>query len=333
MLEIYYTDPPGGGDKTSYDITPYLVDATWSGDSGQAARKLAFTIAHNTTDKDKSFPVLDLLNGGKVDAFYSDDNQERVQIFSGRIWYRHRNTSQYTFEFTAYDNMIYLAKSEVYKVFDGITVSDAIRQLCQEVGLTVSDDLPYIMTTVNFVADGKTITEVFKTLEEMTRADTAGAYDFMAVCLLDKITAIPKGQIISGYTATDQTDIIHTEHSQSVEDMINRVKAVDETGAVVQIYNTDEDITRYGILQKIYKMQPPKKGETVDNAKAARELLKGIKEESSLEGIGNIQCITGYSITIQEQQLKGNFRILSDTHTFRDGQHTMSLSLEYLLGE
>ena len=77
-------------------------------------------------------------------------------------------------------------------------------------------------------------------------------------------------------------------------------------------------------------MQPPKDGETVDNIAGAKAKLKRMRNESSLKGLGHIQCITGYSIEVQEEQLKGIFYIKSDTHTFEEGMHTMSLTLEYI---
>ena len=77
-------------------------------------------------------------------------------------------------------------------------------------------------------------------------------------------------------------------------------------------------------------MQPPKEKETVDNVAGAKAKLKQVKNESSLKGTGNIQCIAGYCITVQEEQLKGKFFIKSDTHDFENGKHTMSLTLEYI---
>ena len=63
------------------------------------------------------------------------------------------------------------------------------------------------------------------------------------------------------------------------------------------------------MYQKIYKIQPPKKGQTVDNVKAAKALLKRQKDESALRGLGFVQCITGYSIKVKEEQLEGTFYI------------------------
>lgn len=328
MLEIYYSDPPNVADgKSMYNITDFVMETTWSGDAEQAARKMEITMAYNTTDRDRTFPAMDLKLGGALYAFYSDDTQPRVQIFTGRIFYRHRNTSGFTFEYTAYDSMIYLAKSKIYKVLDNISVTDAVRQICAEIGVETGE-LPAISTKVNFIADGKTCTEVIRELARQSEADTG--QDFSAVCLMGKVSLILKGETITDYIAIDDRDIFHTEHAQSIENMINRVAAVDETGKVCQIFSNEEDIAQYGTIQDVYRMQPPKAGEAVDNAKAAAACLKRMEEHSSLEGIGNIQCITGYAVTLQEEQLKGTFFIRSDTHTFKNGQHTMVLSLGYM---
>ena len=52
--------------------------------------------------------------------------------------------------------------------------------------------------------------------------------------------------------------------------------------------------------------------------------------DSSISALGNIQCIAGYSVVIEEEQLKGVFFIKSDTHIFENNTHTMELNLEYI---
>ena len=58
--------------------------------------------------------------------------------------------------------MVYLAKSKVQMLFDGITVTDAIKQVCVEIGINTAVDIPQINTVVSFIADGKSCTEVFE---------------------------------------------------------------------------------------------------------------------------------------------------------------------------
>ena len=207
--------------------------------------------------------------------------------------------------------------------------------------------MPEISTVVNFVADKKTCTEVFQMLFEKTKADIQK--DYTAILLSDGINLVEKGTIIEEYIARDTYDVISSSHSESIEEMVNRVKTVDAAGNVIRIDNEDELIKKYGIFQDIYKNQPepkekkatkknksstmstPKKPKfPVDNVAKAKAKIKGIKMESSISAIGNMQCISGYSVVIEEEQLKGIFFIKSDTHTFENNTHTMELNLEYI---
>lgn len=351
MLICKYTDPPLTQKEqqelqqrknnnephteplSDFDITNYITKWTWSGDSEQAARKLEFEIIYNTVDKDSAFTALDLKVGGFIYLFYAEtDESEPVEIFEGRIFYRKRNSNTFTFSFTAYDDMIYLAKSKVQMLFDGITVTDAIKQVCAEIGISTAADMPQINTVVSFIADGKSCTEVFRMLFEYTKADTANnpnGEDYTVVCLNGDVTVIKKGEFIENYIATDLTSVDSSEHSESIESMVNRIKSVDDNGNICQVFTNNDDVN-YGMIQDIYKMQPPKEGETVDNVKMAKARLKRLQDESSIKAIGNIQCITGYTIEVQEEQLKGKFFIKSDTHNFNGNVHVMDLTLEYL---
>lgn len=328
MLRVYYTSPPGtenGVEKQ--DITDYVLSETWSGGIDQAARKLEFSIAYTTPDKDIAFIPLNLELGGMVNASYVDDDGVETPIFQGRIFFRKRASDTYTFEFTCYDDMVYLAKSNVRANFKDVDVTAAIKQVCSMIGLTVSDKIPAISTVVNFIADDKSGTEVLKMLFDNAKADSGKEY--MAVSINGKITVVEKGEAVENYVADSSANVISSEHSESLEDMVDRVEAVGDDGTVGQVFTNNDDIKFYGTIQQIYKMKPPASGETVDNVKAARAMLKRPKEESSLKALGNIQCISGWTITVQEEQLKGKFFIKSDTHHFENSMHTMDLTLEY----
>ncbi|WP_293997858.1 hypothetical protein [uncultured Megasphaera sp.] len=346
MLSIRYSDPPetdaeaktrkdsnGPEPKDNFDITNYVQKITWSGDSEQAARKLDFTIAYNTPAKDKGFTSLDLKIGGFVYLFYMEtEASDEIEIFQGRIFFRKRASEGYSFDFTCFDDMIYLAKSNIRAVISG-TVPAAISQVCNEIGIpvgTIPDDLN---ASVNFIADDKSCTEAIRMILDYQQAADAAAGKntyYLPICINGQVNIIKKGELIEGYTATADTNIIAAEHSESIENMVNRIKAVDDNGTVCQMFTNNDDVRHFGMIQKIYKMQPPKSDETVDNVKAAKAKLARQKDESSLKGTGYIQCITGYSIKVQEEQLNGTFYIKSDTHQFEGGIHTMNLSLEYV---
>ena len=346
MLSLRYSDPPetdtemqerqknnGAEPKVNVDITDYVQKYTWGGDDERAARKLEFSIAYNTKAKDEVFEPLDLKLGGFVYLFYREDETKgEFKIFEGRIFYRKRATDSYSFEIVCFDDMIYLAKSNIRAVVSG-TVAAGIAQVCGEIGISVGSLPAGLDASVDFIADDKSATEVLRMLlGYQEAADLARGNDthYLPVCLDGKVNVVKKGERVEGYTATADTNVCSAEHSESIEDMVNRVKAVNDNGEVCQVFTISDDMKRFGMVQKIYKMQPPKKGETVDNLAGAKAKLKRVRDESSLRGLGNIQCITGYSIEVQEEQLKGIFYIKSDTHTFERGAHTMDLTLEYI---
>ena len=191
MFVFRYTDPVSVKEnaKSDYDITPYVIKATWSGDESQAARKLEFSIAYNTPVNDITFIPLILLTGGRITMSERDDlTLKETNLFEGVIFYRKRDTSGFTFEFTAYDQMIYLAKSTMQKNFKNITVLDAFKAVCAEVGIPVASQLPDIQTKVNFIADNKSGTEILQMLFGYARADTGK--DYIAISINGEISIV-----------------------------------------------------------------------------------------------------------------------------------------------
>lgn len=339
MISIRYSDPPQTENEQkqenatkpldNFDITDYVSAITWSGDEDQAARKLEFTIVYNTIEKDSTFVPMDLKLGGFVYFFYRENaTSDEFELFQGRIFYRKRSTDGYTFEFTAYDDLIYLAKSNISAVIKG-TVTDTIKNVCSEIGIE-TDIVPDSKTQVNFIADNKSGTEIIRMILERERAATGEEYTMLA--LSGMVNIIKKGELIS-YVAANNVNVTGAEHSESIESMVNRVKAVDDNGTLCQMFSVNDDITHYGMIQKVYKMQEPREGETVDNVAGAKALLKQVTEESSLKGIGDINAIAGYSLMVQEEQLQGTFHIKADTHTFNTGVHMMNLTLQYVPDE
>lgn len=346
MIVLRYSDPPetekeakvrknsnGPEPLDNFDISSYVRKVTWSGDSDQAARKLDFSIAYNTYNKDKTFQPLNLKLGGFIYMFYQATAAEpEMEVFQGRIFYRKRTSGSYSFDFTCYDDLIFLAKSQMRMVIKG-TVADGIKQVCQEINIPVGTLSDSLTASVDMLVDGKSGTEAIKMLlNQQQTADKAAGKEtaYLPVCLQGKINVVAKGELVDGYTASADTNVISADHSESIQDMVNRVKAVDDNGTVCQMFTINDDVTHFGMIQKIYKMQPPKKDATVDNTAAAKAALVQQKDESSLKGTGFIQCITGYSILVQEEQLKGKFYIKSDSHQFENGQHMMNLTLEYM---
>lgn len=327
MLVCKYSDPPSGHVK-DISITEYVLRYVWSGDVEQCARRLDFEIAFNTPDKDAGFIGLDLKLGGTILLEYVDDYGSSTELFNGRIFSRKRNSNTYTFEFVAYDQLIYLAKNKLCLAFYNAKATDAINLVCSKIGIETAEGNPTLGTLINFMADEKSGSEIIQMILAKVRADTGIVYTASAIN--GQLTVIMQGTVIEGYAADASGGVTSADHSENIENMINRVELWDDHGNFVTAITADNDIKEYGMLQEIYKIQPPVEGESVDNYKAAEALLNGIESESQLHAVGNIQCVSGYSVLVKEEGLQGNFLIKSDVHTFENNTHMMDLTLTYI---
>ena len=94
----------------------------------------------------------------------------------------------------------------------------------------------------------------------------------------------------------------------------------------MRLHKNDKNVTTYGIFQDAYV-----KEEGVNATTAAKNMLIGVSKESSVEAIGNIKCISGYAVKIKDSLtgLTGKFWINTDSHTWSNGVHTMSLNLAF----
>lgn len=320
--------PNGKTEDDAIDISNYVVSWDWSGDLTQAARKLEFSIAYNT--KDKGFKNLDI-NVGDTAYFYEQKEvkaagpQEKPkELFRGKIFYKDRNTSNFTYSFVAYDDLIYLAKSKTTLKFSKISVSKVIEQVVNEFGLKMdTKNSVTIDVVVDFVADNMSCTEIIQKAFKLAYASNQKKYHlFMQEGLLH---VVEQSKQVENYTATDKENVVSTEHSESIEDMISTVKIVNAEGVEVGRVSNDDDLKKYGKIQDVYKVNKKQ-----DTQTAAKALLKRIAYKSTLSGVGNAACIAGMAIAVQEEQLKGLFTIKSDRHSIAGGTHSMELDLEFL---
>lgn len=322
MVQMFLFKRQNRTDGTITDITDYVTTCNWSGDVEQAARKIDFSIAYNT--KDTGFVNQEILVGGTIYMYWvkNTTSNEPIEVFRGIVFSRNRNTANFTFEFTAYDRLIYLAKSKTTRKFSNITVEDVIGQVCNDNGIEVGN-ICSIGVTVNFIADKQSYTEILKRAFYLAYAQTGSQYHFYLN--QDKLYVVDHAETIENYIANDSVNVQSSQHGESIEDMVNTVMIVDANGAEIGRVSNDGDLSAYGRLQEVYKVEKKK-----DTQSAARAMLKTVAFKSSLSVVGNAQCIAGYAITVQEEQIKGIFTIKSDKHTIANGIHTMDLELGFL---
>lgn len=312
------------------EFTQYVTSCTWTGSMEEAGRSIEFAIAYTTAAKDAAFVNFQIELGEEIQMKYIDKEKKEFNLFVGKVFLKNRNSESYTMEFKAYDHLIYLAKSEVQMKFTDVTVADVVKNVCAALGVTVGNLHEDLNVKCNFIADGMTGTETIQHGLDVVKSWFG--YRYKMIMLDDngtqKLNVVrADGQdAVEGFKITDITNLTNAQHGTSIEDMVNQVAIVNDNGTITGYVKLEEEIKKYGLLQKIYKYDSKQNTEN-----AAKLLLQKEKEHSALSANGNIQCISGFVVEIEEEQIKGKFMIMADTHHIESNNHKMDLTLDYIV--
>ena len=104
-----------------------------------------------------------------------------------------------------------------------------------------------LVNTINF-------SQILKKAFALAYAKTGKQYHFYMN--QGKLNVVDHAETIENYTASDSVDVQNSQHGESIEDMINTVMVVDSNGAEVSRVNNDSDLSAYGKLQNVYKVDP-----------------------------------------------------------------------------
>lgn len=142
-----------------------------------------------------------------------------------------------------------------------------------------------------------------------------------------KLTVKVKGTIVKNFVLADEYNITNTKYEETIDSMVNVVKIYDENKKQVGEVKNGNWIDKYGIYQQIYTKEKGINAET-----AAKNMLSGVEKKVTLDGInGDLSCIAGNGVEVYDKAtgLNGVFWIDSDTHTWENGTHIMSLELNF----
>lgn len=290
------------------DITNICVNATWSGDIDERSRSLNFTYLYNPKI---SMPLVKVEIGNSINLF---DDKNRL-LYVGVVTEVASSLSGSDVSVTSRDVLWYLGKNKVAGVYTG-SAEAITRKILGEFGISVGN-LESIAVDKNVISTGdKTI---YKAISE------AYGEDYYIVALGEKVEVRKKGSevvaVISG-----KANLIDANYKKSMEDMVNRVIVLNDDNGKVFETSAEENL-KYGILQEVIKVEKDK-----DVSVSAKEKLVGIKDDSTITATGNFDVISGKAVIIQDTSngFKGKFLVISDSHSFSGGEHTMNLTVEVL---
>jgi hypothetical protein len=301
----------------TYDITEYVTAVTWSGSVSQASRSLEISVVYSPLDANIKYLQINL--GDRL-YLYEDDKL----LINAMVYTRERVSEQGTVSYTGYDELNRLLKSNGTYSFKNTTPEKITASICNDLKISTGSIIETKVPIKKLLVDGENYYNII--MKAYTKAYQSNGKKYMPFVYNEKLYVIEKGEIISGFYLQDDVNITTSSYSETIENIINKVKIYNENGKQVGEVKDADSINLYGMFQDVYT-----KEDGVNATTAAKNMLIGIEKTASIEGIGNVSCISGYGIKIKDSitGLTGKFWIDNDTHTWENGFHTMSLELTF----
>ncbi|ADQ06517.1 conserved hypothetical protein [Caldicellulosiruptor hydrothermalis 108] len=266
--EVFLVTPQG----ERISLSPFLLDLSWEENEGELATR-AEAEFRNVKLQNKWLHQWLALNS-KV-FIYSDWGSGLQEVFRGSIFvWRFRDDSQATVGITAYDDLIYLAKSKDDRFYKaGMTAKGIIQDIARAWNIPLGTVQGPNVKLAKQIFRGDTLADmIFSVLEQ---AKKLGAGKWIVRSKQGKVDVIKVGSNNTVYCFTQDTNISSIEDQQDIEDLVTRVKIIgaeDKEGRAPVVAKLDGK-TQFGILQEIvYQRQ-------YDNLSAAKTAAQEILKE------------------------------------------------------
>lgn len=308
------------GEK-AYWITEFVTTVTWSGAETQASRSLEFEMVNTPFDKDMIVPVL---SGGDIVIFYDDDDKPR---FEGRVTGKNKLSEVGTRAYTARDYMHNMIQSKASYKFKKKTPEYITRAVCKDIGIKIGKLAKTKKKLKKFIKQGETIYDIVN--KAYKKAKTGNKY--LLAMSGKKFTVVKRGGVIAGFHLDSTRDIINFETTENADSMVNRVVLYNQNNKKVGTVKNAGWIKLYGVYQDVYDTGKKKKKASKADKKKAKKQLQGVDKKSTVEAIGDIRCVSGRAIVVYDTATDTNaeFWIKSDSHTWENGIHTMTLEMTF----
>ena len=297
------------------DLSQLVEKVTWSGDSKQVARKLAFSIATRSTDR--FLPKVTINEGDSV--LFRDGDRT---LFGGPVFDIEKSASGNLTTYTAFDLMFYINNSDISKIFDD-TPEAITAWICSHLSVPFGSAAPTgIKVYLPWL--GKKAYEAI--MAAYTTASRQNGKKYIPLMQnVNQVCVIEKGALCGvvldgGYNLTDAA------YKTSLQKLVNRVIVTDQNGNQTSVVEDAGSQSNYGVVQRVYKQEEGK-----DAASEAKALLYTMDQSATVTATSDTRAVSGYAIAVQEAVtgLYGKFYIESDTHTFEDGKEMMQLTLAF----
>ncbi len=278
----------------------------WAGDYKQAARSLSFAYL----PMEKSCRV-----GDKV-VMYDDDG---VLVFTGMCINAYYNTSQKLYNVDCVDVLYNMLRSKAFGRFIG-TSAEICKKVCDIFNL--NSEINYSGQSQQLIATGDLT--YYDVMAKVLRRDINNEY-FCISTRGNKVYLDTLNNSNAVSLLTSQTNIREADYSEDIHNMINKIAVLDDFGAVVSTKQSNEDLSKFGMMQQIVTEQ------YTEDFKLAMPELHGIDYTANVTIDGDNKCIAGKSVIINEPHtgFNGKFFILNDEHVWSENDYYTRLGVLY----
>lgn len=302
------------------DITNAVASISWGGSISQAARTAEIAILNAPNDKNINGLNLKIAAGDTIKLL-----ENGTLIFVGTVITKELTSETGTVTYSCTDFLNHLLKSTGVYNFSNTTAERITKRVCTDFGIATGTIVETKAPIKKMIIDGSAIYDIIMMAYTKAAKQTGQKY----ICRMEgaKLTVKKKGTVIKNFILSEQSNITNVTQEETIENMVNVVKIYDDKRKQLGEVKNKNWVAKYGIYQQIYKKEKGVNAQT-----AAKNMLTGIEKKVTLESInGNLSCIAGNGVKVYDQatKLTGIFWIESDTHTWQNGIHTMSLELSY----
>lgn len=313
------------GDSTAKDITQLVESVKWAGRRGSPSRTLTVSLldddgfAHERSgiDVEEGWQCIFTWNG--------------EELFRG-IFMTQDDSQSNVMELKAYDNGIYLSNNRDTFVYEGKTAADIFKDVCGRFGIPTGDVAACSYKIPDLT---KKKTTGWDAIEDALSLefDNTGTR-FYVVSTKGAVSLRKRQENILQWVLEVDTNISAYKRQVSIEQVKTRIKLLSDEGKVLAEASDPELEKKYGIMQDV---ETP--DETLNSAQItalAKSLLGEKKKPSRKMTLNNVlglpDVISGVGVFVIVPRIGVNRTLYvdSDTHTFKDNLHTMSLQLSYV---
>lgn len=311
-----------------YNITNMVKDVTWAGDINTLPRQLDVNF-HNTNDIEAGKKLVNVVVGDQVIAYNSGS-----EIFRGVIFKTSIDQSG-SASFTAYDELVYVTKNTDSILIKNKSATQVIKEQCKKFGISYSSIEDTKVKISKLVCQDKTLADTWQEALEETKKKNGKSYKIYS----SKGKVYMKSRANATKLTVSITDVISASNETSIEELKTQVMVTKgsldptEKSDTKFQYVIEKDKTaasKYGVMQHVENVDD--KAKTSEMRTKAKQVLKTLNKPDTtlqIEFIGNVSCTTGNQIKIKDPLtgISGTYYITSDSHSWSNGVHKMSLQI------